>query len=146
MTLGLRKKFGVQKGDAKRRGVAFSLTFDEWLQIWEVSGHLHERGHGRGKYVMARYGDRGGYALGNVKIVLFEENAREYRPTLDAKTRTGAAHSGKIVSVETRKKLSEKAKMRTYSPDTRAKLSASRKRTVVYARRNEGGQFERRLS
>jgi hypothetical protein len=141
MTLGLRKKYGVQKGDAKRRGVPFSLTFDEWLDLWTASGHLHERGHGYGKYVMARFGDRGGYEPGNVKIVLFEENAHEYRPTLAAKTRTGAAHRGKTVSEETRKKLSEKAKTRTYSLETRLKMSASRKQTMLSSERNASGQF-----
>jgi hypothetical protein len=140
MSFGLRRKFASHKGDAKRRGIPFLLTFDEWLGIWEASGRLPERGHGQGRYVMARCGDRGGYELGNVRVILFEENAREYRPTLDAKTRTGMAHRGKTVSVETREKLSEKAKARVHSLTARMKMSASQK--LVRRPRNGKGQFE----
>jgi hypothetical protein len=53
------------------------LTFDEWWSIWEQSEHWHERGVGRGKYCMARFGDCGPYAIGNVKIIPQEENVRE---------------------------------------------------------------------
>lgn len=137
----LRKQFGCHKGDAKRRGIAFLLTFDEWLGIWKTSGRLKQRGHGRGRYVMARRGDRGGYEMGNVEIILFEENARAYRPTLDARTRTGAAHKGKIVSATTRKKLSQKAKSRTYSQETRSKMSASAKHIAQSKTRDESGRF-----
>ena len=83
--------------NARVRGVAFELTFDEWLAIWEASGHLHERGRGRGKYCMARDGDKGPYAVGNVKIVLYEENDRERKPYW----------LGKKFSEETRRKISE---------------------------------------
>lgn len=110
----LAKKFGCHKGDAKRRGIPFRLTFEEWLGIWMASGRFNQRGNRRGYYVMARYGDRGAYEVGNVRIILFEDNAREYRPTLDAKTRTAAAHRGKIVSAETREKQSAKAKLRAH--------------------------------
>jgi len=144
MTLGdLRKKFAAQKADAKRRGILFSLTFEAWLAIWKASGRLAQRGHGRGRYVMARIGDRGGYEIGNVEIVLFEQNARNYRPTLDAKTRTGLGHRGKLVSSETRAKLAQKAKARAghYSEATRLKMSVSRKRSVLSALRDESGRF-----
>jgi hypothetical protein len=141
MTLGLRVKFASQKADAKRRGIPFLLTFNEWLGIWKASGRLRQRGHGRGYYVMARYGDRGGYEVGNVRIILFEENAREYRPTLDAKTRTGAAHAGTTVSAKTRKILSQKARARKYSQETRLKMSVSRKRIMQFAARDESGRF-----
>jgi len=137
----LRYKFGCHKGDAKRRGIPFLLTFEDWLDIWTKSGRLEKRGHGRGRYVMARFGDRGGYEVGNVEIILFEENARAYRPTLDAKTRTGLGHKGKTVSMATRKKLSEKAKARTYSPETRSKMSASAQLTAQLRSRDDDGRF-----
>ena len=142
MTRGkLRQKFSAQKSDAKRRGIAFRLTFDEWLGIWQASGRLAQRGNRRGHYVMARYGDRGNYEVGNVRIILFEENGREYRPTLAAKTRIGLAHRGKIVSAETRRKLSQSASVRTYSPETRMKMSFSAKRTASFRDRDEIGRF-----
>lgn len=63
--------------DAVRREIEFNLEFIEWLQIWHNSGKLEQRGPRKGQYVMARYGDVGPYALGNVRIVLHSENAAE---------------------------------------------------------------------
>jgi hypothetical protein len=127
MTLGhWRAKWSVQRSDAKRRGILFLLTFDEWFGIWKESGKLAQRGNVTGRYVMARFGDRGPYAVGNVRIILFEENAREYRPTLEAKTRTGLAHRGKVVSAETRGKLALKARARA-TPEYCAALSAAKR-------------------
>jgi hypothetical protein len=137
----LRKKFSAHKCDAKRRGIAFLLSFEQWLNIWKTSRRLNRRGCGRGCYVMARREDRGGYEIGNVEIILFEQNARAYRPTSDAKARTGAAHRGKIVSAATRKKLSQKAKARLYSLETRAKMSASARVVAKSKTRNENGRF-----
>ena len=72
---------------------------------------------------------------------MFEENCREYRPTLDAKTRTGAAHAGKVVSAATRAKLAEKAIGRTMSVEARSKMSASARRVAKGRVRDECGQF-----
>lgn len=72
-----RRRYAVQKGDAKRRRIAFLLTFDEWLKIWTESGHLGESGSFAGQYCMARRGDRGAYEIGNVRICTVEENHRE---------------------------------------------------------------------
>ena len=69
--------FRAHRHGAKARGIKFLLTFEEWLTIWNNSGHLHERGQHRGQYCMARYGDRGPYAIGNVKIILTAANTRE---------------------------------------------------------------------
>ena len=139
----LRIKFSAQRSDAKRRGIPFLLTFEEWLNIWKASGRLQQRGHGRGRYVMARNGDRGGYELGNVRVILFEENAQEYRPTFEAKMRSGAAHRGKIVSSKTRAKLAKKARARPeISQETRFKMSASGKQAALFRLRSEDGRFK----
>lgn len=90
---------------------------------------------------MARRADRGGYEIENVQIMLFENNAQQYRPTLDAKTRTGLAHRGKIVSVETRAKLSQRAKLRTYSAATKKRMSISAKHTAIERTRDRDGRF-----
>jgi hypothetical protein len=65
------------KNRAALRGIPFLMTFEEWWGVWEQSGHWHERGSLRGQYVMARHGDKGGYEVGNVKIITSEENSRE---------------------------------------------------------------------
>lgn len=62
---------------AKRRGIPFLLTYEEWCVIWMESGKWEERGHNRGQYCMARFGDKGGYEVGNVRICTVEENAAE---------------------------------------------------------------------
>jgi len=141
--MSLRRAFAAQKCDAKRRGIPFLLTFCEWLDIWLSSDHLDQRGHGKGRYVMARYGDRGAYEIGNVRIILFEENCYEYRPTVDARRRIGLGHKGKVVSQATRKKLAEAAigSKKTFSPETKARLSASRRRIANARSRDEYGQW-----
>jgi len=68
------QKYDQQKYRAKRRGVSFELTFKQWLKIWQDSGHLHERGHRQGQYVMARFFGRGSYEIGNVRIITAEDN------------------------------------------------------------------------
>jgi hypothetical protein len=71
--------FGRQRSDAKRRGIPFKLSFEEWWSIWKASGHWHERGRSRGQFVMARNADQGAYEVGNVKIITCEENSSEIR-------------------------------------------------------------------
>lgn len=74
---GPRQKFAESKYDARRRGVVFLLTFDQWLSIWKRSGKWTRRSNRRGGYCMARFGDRGPYAVGNVKIILHSDNVSE---------------------------------------------------------------------
>src|ERR1700691_4303747 len=70
-------KFYGHMARAKRRGIPFELTFNEWWDIWTSSGHWNERGRYRHQYVMARHGDVGPYAVGNVKIITNSENVKE---------------------------------------------------------------------
>jgi hypothetical protein len=106
----LKYKFMVQRRDAKYRGIAFLFTFEEWLQVWTDSGHLHERGSRRGQYVMARYGDVGPYSKDNVKIITAEENHIE-------------SGLGRRVSLATRAKMSESGKVKFFSRTHRENLS-----------------------
>ena len=89
-----RLAFLYQRSEAKRRGILFLLTFEEWLSFWQESGHLHERGRRRGQYCMARFGDIGPYVLGNVKIIQHSDNVIE-------------GQLGSTKSEETKKKISE---------------------------------------
>lgn len=72
-----RARYRQQKWHARDRGIEWLLTFDEWWQIWEESGMYPLRGCGIGKYVMARTGDKGPYAVGNVRIALWSDNVAE---------------------------------------------------------------------
>lgn len=73
----LRAAYRDHRGHAKSRGIEFLLTFSEWLTIWEASGKLAERGRTSGKYCMARFGDKGPYAVGNVEIKTINKNISE---------------------------------------------------------------------
>lgn len=71
-----RRQFSMQKARAKQRGIEFKLTFDEWLGWWKATGHYHERGKNKGKYVMARKGDSGAYELGNIECITHSRNCK----------------------------------------------------------------------
>lgn len=86
-----KKRFIQQKSDAKRRKIEWMFTFEEWCEVWKLSGKWDQRGRGKGKYVMARHGDVGPYEKTNVSIKLCEENSQEaaankiYTPAIRAK-------------------------------------------------------------
>ena len=73
----VKSRYWQHMNNAKRRGIDFNMTYEEWLFVWLSSGHFHERGKGREQYVMARYGDTGPYEVGNVKIIPNHENCSE---------------------------------------------------------------------
>ena len=64
-----------QKNNAKIRGIKFLLTFEEWRDWW--GDDFDNRGCTTDKLVMARIGDEGPYALGNIKKILHSDNLRE---------------------------------------------------------------------
>ena len=73
----IRWKFNEQRSAARKRGVEWVMSFDEWWSIWQSSGQWANRGCRRGQYVMARRGDVGAYEFGNVEIVRHEANVAE---------------------------------------------------------------------
>jgi hypothetical protein len=78
-----RFAYEKRRQDAKTRGIPFLLTFEEWWSVWDESGKFAERGQHTGQYVMARHGDLGPYAVGNVRIITCNENVSEqhqFRP------------------------------------------------------------------
>ena len=117
---GPRHPYHQHRFNAKKRGIAFLLTWEEWLQIWTESGHFHERGCRKGQYVMARFGDKGPYAVGNVKIVPVEQNSSE-------------GNLGKIVPLKTRLAISNARLGMKFSAETCARIgraSSGHKRCV----------------
>lgn len=57
-------KYAAQKANASQRGIVWKLTSQDWLDFWGTD--LPRRGKHPGDVVMARHGDVGPYALGNV--------------------------------------------------------------------------------
>lgn len=88
---------------------------------------------------MARFGDKGAYEAGNVKIITAKENCSEchlgkkfsilHRRKI-AKANLGAKHSA-----ATRRSISLAAKGKIISPEHRQKLSESLKKGMTAARR-----------
>jgi len=69
-----KKRYQMQKYNAKQRSVEFKLTLEEWWAWWQSTGHYHERGCKNGQYVMGRFGDSGPYQLGNIYCCTTNEN------------------------------------------------------------------------
>lgn len=80
-----RGKYQVHKQNARARGVEFALTFEQWWQVWKLSGKWSRRGNSKGKYMMMRHADEGAYVLGNVRIGKMESNVAERNRTVRKK-------------------------------------------------------------
>lgn len=61
-----------QRGGARRRGIAFKLTFEEWLRWWGED--IERRGRGECDLQMQRIADAGAYELGSIKKGTPREN------------------------------------------------------------------------
>jgi hypothetical protein len=95
----LSKAYRTQKSHAKKRGIGFYLTFDEWYATWERSGKLAERGRLSNQYCMARFGDVGFYIINNVEIKTNNLNCTEgstgRKHSDEVKFRIGCGNRGK---------------------------------------------------
>lgn len=123
----LRQDYHQQKHMAKKRGIAFNLTFVEWLEVWTLSGYFAERGRAnKRQYVMSRPGDKGAYEIGNVKIVTMGANSQECfsKPrTEQHKQNISKALKGKPKNEKQREKFTFKG--RKHSEETKRKMRAS---------------------
>lgn len=75
-------KYRQQKNNAIARSVGWAITFPQWMALWLESGHWDDRGCTRDAYVMARKGDTGPYAIGNVYITTLGANVSDYQASL----------------------------------------------------------------
>lgn len=126
-----KQPYWHHKFQAKVRGIEFLLTFDEWFKFWIDSGHFHERGACRGKYVMARFGDVGPYALGNIKIISHGENISEgrlgRRHSDETRKKQSLSKIGKKHSPEHIQKASDGKRGRKHTIEAKQKISAALK-------------------
>lgn len=109
-----RRGYTGHKSRATFHKIEFLLTYKEWLKIWLDSGHLSERGRKKGQYCMARNGDTGPHAIGNVRIVTTEENHEEHesRPEVKAARRELLKRKQGQYWIGRKHKESSKRKMR----------------------------------
>ena len=99
-----KQAYASQKCAAKKRGIDFQLTFDEWYKVWSDSGHWHQRGRGSEKYCMARHQDTGPYSINNVSIITNHENL-----SYGNKDRW----KNKVVTDKTKNKIKQARKLQT---------------------------------
>lgn len=120
----LSKSYHDQKTRSAERGIPFLLTFEQWKKIWRDSGCMNYRGRERGKYCMARFGDKGAYEVGNVKIVKTEENRAEQVLTDETREKMRAAKLGRKHTPEHNAKIAAGNLGRVDTPETRERKSA----------------------
>lgn len=68
-----KRRYASHRNGAKKRGIGFELTFEEWLRVW--GDKLDRCGVAPDKFGMCRVMDRGPYAVGNVFIGTPKRNA-----------------------------------------------------------------------
>lgn len=114
-------KYKMQQRNAMDRGIPFLLTYEEWLQVWNDSGKLEQRGRGADKFCMCRVGDLGSYEVGNVFIGTGRENVRAGnlgKPVpQEVRDKISKAHTGKP------KEWSRGDKNPMHRPEVKAKIS-----------------------
>lgn len=129
--------FTAQRANSGQRGIDFLLSYEEWLGIWVASGKLSKRGRGKNKYVMARFGDKGPYAVGNVKIITSSKNLSE--GLVGNANALGHKHPPKVLAVMRKKRKGQKpalGKSWKLSESTKAKMSEAKK--ALLGRKAEG--------
>ena len=121
-----QKDYVRGKIDAAGNPVEFRLSFDEWLNIWEASGKLSQRGHKKGCYVMSRYNDLGHYEVGNVFIQEHSDNVRQAQIGRKGYYRGGEKNPfyGKTHNEITIQRLREHNLGRKDTPETAMKKTA----------------------
>jgi hypothetical protein len=117
----VKRAFHSHRKRARKCGIDFLFTFEEWAGLWETSGKWDQRGRGSDKYCMARFGDKGPYAAGNVRICTNRENLQETR--------------GRPKSDETRARMSQYQKSR---PEAHTRNSAQARRGWVPSEETRG--------
>lgn len=80
-----KKAYDDQLRHAVERGIDWQLSYEDWLELWLVSGKWFSRGKKKGQYQMCRYGDAGPYSLKNCYIGSVEQN-QEDKTKIDIRT------------------------------------------------------------
>lgn len=108
--------YNCQKYSAYIRGIDWQFTYETWRNWW--GDDIINRGRGRGKLVMARYGDKGPYHPDNVQKITLSQNSIEgnvgktFKHTQETKNKISKRHKGRIVSAEAGKNISNALKGR----------------------------------
>jgi hypothetical protein len=77
----IAKAYDNQRTTSISRGIAWEMTFPEWVKVWRDSGKYHLRGRGKG-YWMARRLGIGPYSVANIYITSGTLGASDYQAEL----------------------------------------------------------------
>lgn len=69
-----KKAYDDHKRHSDSREILWEFSYEEWLEMWLVSGKWNKRGRKKGQYCMCRYGDTGSYSPRNCYIDLTNNN------------------------------------------------------------------------
>lgn len=76
--IDIRRKWQTKKDSAKRRGITFNLSLDDYKLLMSQAGVTLEMiGNKKGQYVIGRYNDEGNYSIGNCRFITTTENHKE---------------------------------------------------------------------
>lgn len=73
----MRAAFLNLRGNAKRRGKVFDLTFDQFKSFAIEVDLLHKRGRTSKSYTVDRIDNEKGYTVGNLQMLTYGENSRK---------------------------------------------------------------------
>lgn len=65
------------KSHAQARAIDFLLSYEDFLELWLVSGKWEQRGRRRGQFQLCRYGDSGPYSSRNCYIGEVGQNQQD---------------------------------------------------------------------
>jgi hypothetical protein len=74
-----RAAFIDQRSRAIRRGVGFSMSWEEWTAWWAAKGRWALRGKSGDKLCMCRKGDAGSYRFDNIYCASSRQNVSDFR-------------------------------------------------------------------
>lgn len=70
-------KFSRKKSNAKRKGIEFLLSYEQYVHLVESAGLVASDIGRKGGYDLARYGDEGPYSIDNCRFITHGDNIRE---------------------------------------------------------------------
>lgn len=85
----MRQSYHNLKGNAKRRGKHFDLTFEQFKEFAIKVNLLGKRGKTKDSYTVDRIRNNEGYVIGNLQRLSLSENSRKKKITYDHETKIG---------------------------------------------------------
>lgn len=66
------------RNNAKRRGIPFDLSLEEWIMFCDLTGYVDAHGRGAEDLSVDREKDELGYTLSNIRAVTVSVNSRKW--------------------------------------------------------------------